>query len=299
MPILMARGQGVGGVGWGLMGAGVAAGLVWRILRWPKVLDSVMEADRQLGWDELLSTAWRVEGREGFAGAVVGMAEAKCAQVSYSSVVMNKLGARAWGGIGLAGALVVTLGFLGAQPLESQVLAGAGDRMARRPSGALLASVAPIPTGKAQSKAGAGIAADFPNQEDRALDGGRRTAEVKELGRGQENTERANPEGVGPGAGSSNSTNPAGDLLAGGVKGSDGGKNGVETGSGSPSNTPGTPLKPGGNRVGTPPVLRAAPPWSGGAWEGSRAEAEAAIRAGGVPGLYQDLVRDYFGRPGR
>jgi len=75
-----------------------------------------MQADRQLRLSDLLGTALALRQRENpdeFEQAVMGLAEARCRGASPSAVVLNRLGARSWGGIGLTGAMVIGLGLMG------------------------------------------------------------------------------------------------------------------------------------------------------------------------------------------
>ncbi|HEX2972169.1 MAG TPA: hypothetical protein VHP11_07540, partial [Tepidisphaeraceae bacterium] len=57
-------------------------GAAWFLWRRPHVLDAAMEADRQLGLSDLLSTAWVLRHDavgDAFPAAVMATAEARCA----------------------------------------------------------------------------------------------------------------------------------------------------------------------------------------------------------------------------
>ncbi|HXE55320.1 MAG TPA: hypothetical protein VN541_20010, partial [Tepidisphaeraceae bacterium] len=91
---------------------GALTGFIWGMLTRPTKLAAAMEADRQLRWADLLGSAMMVQSRpdqDPWAQAVLSVANARCRGVSPSSVVLNRLGARAWGGIGLATALLIVL----------------------------------------------------------------------------------------------------------------------------------------------------------------------------------------------
>lgn len=119
IPLLLWRGQpalplvglvaAIGGIG----------GMIWSFTRPAALLQTAMEADRQLGLSDLLATALTIrdaQTADPWRQTVVAMAEARCRGLSPSSVISHRLGVRAWGGIGLAGGLVLTLGLIFANP---------------------------------------------------------------------------------------------------------------------------------------------------------------------------------------
>ena len=109
---------------WFALGCFGAIGLLAALLRWPTRLDAAMEADRQLKLADLLSTALSVRGSaDTWAMTVLALAEQRCRAVSPAAVLLNRWGARAWGGVGLATALVLTLGLVSTRSATSQ----AGD----------------------------------------------------------------------------------------------------------------------------------------------------------------------------
>jgi hypothetical protein len=115
---------------------GAAIGFIAAALRRPKVLEAAIEADRQLDLADLLATAWSLEksnAKEDFELAVLTIAQDRAANLRPASVVLHRLGMRAWGGIGLAGALLLTVAILTANPLETD------------------ASLSPLLTGNAQN----------------------------------------------------------------------------------------------------------------------------------------------------
>jgi hypothetical protein len=50
---------------------------------------------------------------------VIATADARCRTLAANDVILNRFGGRAWGGIGLAAALVLTLGLMSANPRPS------------------------------------------------------------------------------------------------------------------------------------------------------------------------------------
>ena len=115
-------------------------GLLMATLRRPTKLDAAMEADHQLNLHDLLSTALLVSGPlspgtpgervrvrgssssvepqtvrttnappDPWAATVLSIADARCRDLSPSKVLLHRWGSRAWGGVGLALSLVLTL----------------------------------------------------------------------------------------------------------------------------------------------------------------------------------------------
>src|SRR5687767_12108259 len=128
MPILVWRGQGTMPLVLGCGGLGVVGGVLWGLARRPGMLAAAVEADRQLKLADLLGTALFLHSRgeplDEIGRTIVATAEAKCAGLSPSVVIVNRIGVRGWGGIGLAAAMVLTV-----------ALVTAGDREARATGG--------------------------------------------------------------------------------------------------------------------------------------------------------------------
>src|SRR5258706_15515510 len=106
-----------------LTGVGVAIGFIAALLRRPRIIDAAVEADRQLNLADLLATAWQLEKSpaiESFEEAVLLIANQRAGNLQPQSVVLHRLGLRAWSGIGLAGALVLTVAIFSANPIDSE-----------------------------------------------------------------------------------------------------------------------------------------------------------------------------------
>src|SRR5438067_3480147 len=96
-------------------------GLAWGLVRRPGLIDAALLADSQLELSDLLATALATaSSADPWSRAVVAMAEQRCRSLSPDAVVLRKLGGRARGGIGLAAALVLTLGVLSGVPADSR-----------------------------------------------------------------------------------------------------------------------------------------------------------------------------------
>jgi hypothetical protein len=310
--ILMGRGEAVPAAALWILPLGSVGGALWMILRRPRAIDAAMEADRQLGLADLLSTALSIiedSGRssserhptaEAFAAAVVAMADARCGELSASSVVFHRLGVRAWGGIGLAAALVISLTLVAANPLDSQASTLAGVE-ARPVAGSdvtkttQMAGMAP----RLSQAAMRPIVADHPNTDENAFNPARASSNgVRAAGESHQGTEAANPEGAGPGVGTSHATNPGNPLAAEGTSAANSAMGRTPAGGVGLSSSEEGVNKQGssGGAVGRNAVARVTPVWKSSAWPAAQEAARAATQAGQIPQEYQDLVRAYFDR---
>ena len=285
-----------------LLGVGALVGVAWMALRRPRVLDAAVEADRQLGLADLFATAW-LTARDGgahedlFAQAVLAHAEFRAATLSPSSVVLNRFGARAWTGVGLAMALSITLALLAANPLvsqaDSQQQGGRNTATARLPSNAAQFDGRPFAGASAMP-----IAPDFTDPEDGGFNPARNTNQVTgDATSSADASQTANPTGSGGGAGTSrsnptaslpNTASTARDAATDGSRSSGGGATTSIQSSGRDASSS---TSSGANTANPAPA-----PWATRAWPAARTIADNAVRSGVVPAQYHDLVRSYFDR---
>jgi hypothetical protein len=162
----------------GVLAAGGAAGGLWAALHRPDMLATAMWIDRQLKLHDLLSTVLRPAAITDtqFAAIVAAQADAACLGRRVSALTLRRLGSRAWGSIGIAAGLLLTLALMGSTP--SDATAGAAP-------GRDLESVAPIeplidapnvpspssPSRSSQTAAARASARDASNDEASADDG--------------------------------------------------------------------------------------------------------------------------------
>jgi hypothetical protein len=303
MPILIWRGQGTLELLAAALGVGGLAGLSWGVVSRPTRLAAAVEADRQLKWADLLSTALTL--RQGghddeFSGSILAMAEARSREASPSAVVLNRIGARGWGGIGLALALVAGLSLMGGAEKNRSEARAAGPRTwqeieaARQDQEQNSARFAGNPDLR-RIKPGAG--GDDQDPLNSAVpDSQRATSSAAE--KGVNDGAGGAQDGTGAGAGKSASkenTAAAVPPKAGGssdqtngTTASGGGGRAAEVGA---SNGGG-----GGASAGASTPRKAAPVWQSQTWAGDQEAARAAIQTGRVPDSYRDLVREYFER---
>ena len=283
---------------------GALAGLLWGILTRPGELEAAMEADRQLDWADLLASALSVAGRsdDPWARAVAFTADSRCRQTLPAAIVLNRFGARAWGGIGLATALVIAFGFLPTYstpaPAQNRLEFSSGDLLDNPRSHETVGDslpraprrtvVQPEPedlmnrrsdeenTNASGSKSTkAGRSTDLPSRgqsvasaDSRGAGSGHTDAEdAGELPPPRPGTRVASPNATGaPSGGAGKST-----LSARGQ--------GSETGTASDES--------GENSV---------PPWRSSDWARNVKRAHDALDSGQVPDSYRDVVRGYFER---
>jgi hypothetical protein len=285
-----------------LIGAGAAGGFIAALLRRPRIMDAAVEADRQLDLADLLATAWQLEKSpaiESFEEAVLLIANQRAANLQPRSVVLQRLGLRAWSGIGLAGALVLTVAIFSANPIDSEASSSAFFPQAA--SNKQLDSK----NSRANSDLSTGhhpatIAQDHPGEDDQALPGAGKTTDTAiNTGRGQNtDTQTSNPNGTGPGAGQSISKPDKSNPLTTGTDSSraniigtasSGVGNSTDNGNGTSGNSTSTST---GNSNKSP----SAPAWKADSWPTAQQAADSAISTGQIPPAYHDLVREYFKR---
>lgn len=304
--IFIARGQS----GWPIMGPSaliaMAAGIVVAVTRWPTVLQSAMEADRQLDLHDLISSALLTRSsrqQDPWAGAVMVMAESRCARLSPSAVVLNRLGARAWGGIGLSGALVLTLALMTGGPgssLADGTKLAADDATQRagepdKPSAAWRSSPRAVPQtpvdandprggdiesherdGKVTNASREKFASEKqPGPSGLDTAGGGQAVSAPRLRESMQRSIGANGETTNADVGRIAITGESGRVVSDG--------SGERTARG------------GGRGVVTSPLAPVAP-WQSNDWPARQEDAGRAIRSGEIPPNYHDVVRNYFDR---
>lgn len=299
LPILLWRGEPALPVVLTATAVAAVAGLIAGVLRRPDLLSAATEADRQLQLADLLSTALTTRDRSAvdpWALLVVATADARCRTLAPNAIVLNRLGGRAWGGIGLTAALVLTLGLMSANPHPSAAVATAGDdpiALKGTPHTPPLASMS---------------APDKPPQHRRdPHDPGeagveRETAAVTDATVSNDQATRTGSAADGGGAGlatSPDKSNTAPSPLAGAPPtASSANPDGIGSGGGgasTASTAPGEDAAAGSAVTShSHQSAAASPPWHSLSWSAAREGALAAVRDRRVPDNYRDLVRAYF-----
>jgi hypothetical protein len=276
--------------------SGAVVGLCWGLARRATSFDAAAAADERLKLSDLLATAHAaLRGHDDEWGrTVVALADARCRELSPADVVVPRFGGRAWGGIGLAAALSVTLGLLSAVPRDTRALAAADATASRESVAAAAAEDGPLvnrPDSRGRENAadssdgsragGAGDAGSDSAQATADASAGRFGAGASD---GTESSQTDRSEGAVP-RGNSNDARAEerGDAVAGG------GSTSVPGG-----RSPGSRASVGASAGSGSSTLQT-PPWkSGASWDAARDAAHAAVRDGRVPDAYRDVVREYF-----
>lgn len=277
-----------------ILGAGlcVLAAAALTIHRWPTLRHGAIEADRQFDLSDLLTTALRQHddaepAPDLMTAAVLAMADARCGELSPADVVLNRLGARAWGGIGLSVALVLTLAVIPVRPSRSEAADDAAGR---------LIAATQTPQRDADKNSSASVPAK--DRSTRSADGTTGDDAIRPSTAGDSAVDRSDhrPPGSGAGGGTAEAITapaPGREMHA------------MDANSSKPSNA--TNGEPGGAGAGTVPFAHGGQSPAAGqagapdvnilSWRGSDGgpshDGEAPVIEA-TPPAYRDLVREYF-----
>jgi len=283
-----------------VMAIGAMLGFVASLLRRPRIIDAAVEADRQLDLADLLATAWQLEKsptKEDFEEAVLLLANDRAATLQPRSVVLHRMGIRAWSGIGLAGALVLTVAIFTANPIDTEAATSPffSPTATNKTQGDQKHTVA---TNDSPSAHRPNISADHPGGEDDPLPGTGNTDTTTKTSSGQGiDTQTTNPNGAGTGSGQSAFKPEKSNPLSNGVNSSRTNNNGkVASGVGNSSDNNGASGNSSSTSAGNSSKSPSAPAWKSDSWPSAQQAADNAISTGQIPPAYHDLVREYFKR---
>lgn len=297
VPILWWRGETALPLAVVMLGAGCFLGMIWGISRRPSRLGAAVEADRQLGLDDLLGTIVLFDkSGSGWDQAVAAFADERCRVLNPSAVIVNRIGLRGWAGVGILGGLLITLALLTARPADvtaaSSVLgyvavdsSPQADAVARRDD----SSKAERPPGPGGSDSDS--ARGF--QEDRVVDSG----DGSIIGR---DSVVHSSSGIGSAAGGGMATTKIPSQSADGPKflnGGEGSSHYGAVGDGAGRSDPRAGAA-GENDSTTASAAgeKRVEPWRSATCAADAAAANGDIRDGRVPQGDEEMVRDYFGR---
>jgi hypothetical protein len=290
------------------------------------MLQASMEADRQLGLQDLLGTALHLCDRSGSAPSqdscawcktIVALADARARQLRPSAVALRRLGVRAWSGIGLSAALVLVIAAISWQPQRTRAAGTAGTEMAARAAGEPAFFNSTATSGRRTRVAAADrigpSARDLARDLARGIEGEvdssasrpqRRPGDDPAAAARTAPPNPANAQGTGAdgsgrgvGAAQNDQTAPARMLTADTTLGRAGGPSGRVAGGGGAADASaaaGATVTGAMRAAKAAAAGAAAAPWSA---QGSAAQRDPAGLAGdgeGVPDAYRDLVRAYF-----
>lgn len=286
---------------------GAAAGGIWGIVTRPNLLSAALEADRQLDWADLLSSAIIVRAfaeNDPWVGAVCAAADTRCRGVSPSTVVLHRLGARAWGGIGLAAALVLAMGLVptivaptrGEEPRS--VSSNSLDAMTGEQSGPQGSNTA-ITRRTATQQEPEDARASRMNGVDQPPPAAGRQESSADADAQRGNTTN-DPNGHGTGASQSKDPNSPNHLATASGTQARPGADGKHTsgGAGQSSSQPPDGGAASGQAAGhSNRSPGSAPPWASAQWAADSQRAKAAVESGRIPDSYRDVIRGYFDSP--
>jgi hypothetical protein len=288
------RGESGFAAAWGMLGLGVLGGLIWGLRRLPTTFEAASEADRQLGLHDLLGTILLTRGTdEAWLRAVAATAEERCGRLRPGDVLVAKLGVRAWSGIGLSAALLMTLSLLSTRPADarageaSSIDTGDGLAMADSSVAADALRLAPFQNSRPR---GSGTDADSDRsfENDQPIDGATRAT-------GNANRNGSNGAGnAGSGEGLAVTKGSfAGHIPTVGMGGDDGISAGLDGAGGGSGTARGVGKAPGGTSS-TNLAAKRAPNWRA----DGQAQSSGAYPSANqnVPNWAADLVRAYFQR---
>lgn len=293
-----------------LLLTGVIAGIAWGILRRPTPLMAALEADRQLGLEELLSSAWLARQSQNphadaWQSALLSMAESRCVRASSSSVTLARLGPRMWGAVILSTSLVFALALLGPSPMPGATdcdTVSAKTQTSRKSSGAptsdQYASVIDRPIlpadpddlnastfGQNSLPSGPDASAKAEDVSDATSRRNAAAAESAKGGSGSARTETQTPD-----------AKPLDERHATRTPDTPHNAGEVAAGAGVTSDRPSSAAagSSGGIASASVPRSASAPPWVGADWQADIQRAQTALSEGRVPAAYRDLVKGYF-----
>jgi hypothetical protein len=302
LPILLWRGEPALPVVSLIMLIATAAGLIAGFIRRPDLMSAAGEADRQLDLADLLSTALATRARspgDPWADVVLVTAEARCRDLSANDVILHRFGARAWGGIGLAGALVLTLSLMSANPRESVAIVTPLSSSERLDDAGQSRGAAQRPPSRsaAQSRRDFGHSRG-PDSASTADDASRTAANQ---GNASRNTGSTSAADGGAGMATSHAPPPPTKRVSAQALSRDSGHGAASTGGrdAAAASSDHRDEIASGTTVVSPAAGSPAPVWQSASWPAARDEALSAVRNGRINDKYRDLVREYFNDPAK
>jgi hypothetical protein len=297
LPLISAlwfRGEPAPGIVALVLVTGAAIGATWGVFRRPTLLETAIETDHQFALHDLLGTALTLSrcayADDATRAAIDAAADERCRRLPVSRMVLNKLGVRAWAGIGLANALVLTLSLMTSDPTTS--IAHSGDTGFRRTPRAN-----PPSDNRASGASNRTIQTPLPQGSPTPPGDHVRSAEPDDtIADARRTPSRSGSSGEGPGDGTGSASRtdqtsfPAPESTA----------TGRDSTTGTPAGGAGMAAASSDNATDnvTNGIARAAPvnapPWRAATWDADRARALRDVARGAVPDRYRDLVRAYF-----
>lgn len=297
LPILLWRNQSPWSTLLGCLALGAAGGLLLGWIRRPTRLAAAVEADRQLDQADLLGTAYALpetSASDEWSAAVRFDAERRCGTLSANGIVLRRLGSRAWGGIGLAAALLVTVGLMFSDPLATRAERDlrTGLNATRRGEATTKWPEYRSTQSSLTPREGSTGESDrlLQAMSERARDEGA-VSQNKRGSRNQSHGDAAS--GAGSAESDARQSMPV-DASPATPARSDSAVSGITTSASGSERAPDRGAETIRGTVTPAPMHRQRLPWQDASWSTDRVAAEHAIREGSLPDAYSDVVREYF-----
>ena len=298
-PILWWRGQSALPLAVAMLLLGAISGLIWGISRRPTRFQAAVEADRQLNLHDLLGTVYLLSHENKpdnfWADAIALTSDNQCRSLRPSDVVVNQLGLRAWGGVGILGALLITMGLFTARPINVTAASVAESNSPTLPQ-----NIQPSFASANQSQdltarpPGTGGTDDIANRGAEQNQPDDSHNDSPEPNRAQSHSVTGSNSSTGGGAAITHSLQPPLESPTIGHASAGLTHSGLSAAgqSDSHANIPGD----SNATTATEIANHRSPPWTSNQWSEDTAAAQAAINSGKVPDSDADLVRDFFRR---
>jgi hypothetical protein len=299
LPILLWRGETTLPIMMGVALACIITAIVLTIRRWPNEMLAAGEADRQLNLADLLATSVQLRNTsqpadDVLSPTVLAMADARCGQLSPSTIVLNRLGARAWGGIGLSIALVITLACI---PTIWPATSTASDTNPFSPAASPQENQTHLSSTDAVQPALHTSNFD-PTNEDNTRIGLTEQQAVADHSNGQNANHSSTNSNAGSGRDAGTTSATAVETPMRNINANSANTNSSRTGSaaGGVGSTTNAGVK--SSLTGTDSLVnsqsRNLPPWQAEGWSQASQSANDAVSNGTIPANYRDMVHAYF-----
>jgi hypothetical protein len=300
-PILWWRGESALPMALAMLLLGGISGLVWGISRRPTRFQAAVEADRQLNLHDLLGTVHLLSRdsatNDVWKETIAFISDNRCRTLRPSAVVVNRLGLRAWGGVGILGALLLTMGLFTARPISVNAASSSSESNSIvspqniQPPVALTnqsSQVATRPPGTGGTDDISNRGAEQNQSADTSHDS------LSPPNAAQNHSTAGSDSSAGGGAAITHSAQPPLEMptsSSADIAITHPGQ--IASGqSDSHANIPGD----SNSATASENANHQTPPWTSNLWPKDSAAAQTAINTGHVPDSDADLVRDYFRR---
>ncbi len=297
--VLISRGESALAMTGICLAIGILIGAIVGWLMRPSLFDAAVEIDRQLKLSDLLATALSVRQSQTvvsdsidgqWSATIIALAESRCASIENEPLILRRFGARAWGGIGLCAATVLTLGVLSTNPLILQarsVTSTSEDGHSTR-----------VQNSSSVSRSAGSVVDPQHLADPESAQRSRMGSENGGAARDRANAPGGDQESVGSdqsgsGAAKTNDTSNVSQDLSGTAKTTSQKIGQIATGGGNQSTDAARGNASSGIAADSS-VHLVPPPWTTQDWPRAQQHATEQLQSGSVPDAYRDLVRDYF-----